>query len=150
MRARTRPPRYPGSMRLLFQVLAQLVLGALGLIVAHFVLPGFELHIAGFLTALAVFTLSHALLGPFVLNIAQRYAAPLAGGVGLVATLLALWVASMFNGGIEMHGAQTWVLAPIIIWVITALGGWIFMAFFVDKWLKRRAVDKTLRRANKK
>lgn len=134
-------------MRLLFQILSQVVLGAIGLIVAHFALPDFTLHLAGFLTALGVFTLAHALLGPFVLNIAQRYAAPLAGGVGLVATLLALWVASLFKGGIEIHGLVTWIAAPILIWVITALGGWIFMAFFIDKWLKRRAATKMLSRA---
>lgn len=145
--AATVPLRYSDSMRLLFQVLSQVVLGAIGLIVAHFVLPDFTLHLAGFLTALGVFTLAHALLGPFVLNLAQRYAAPLAGGVGLVATLLALWVASLFNGGIEIHGVATWIAAPILIWVITALGGWIFMAFFIDKWLKRRAATKMINRA---
>ena len=136
-------------MRLLFQILSQMVLGAIGLLVAHAVLPGFTLHLGGFLTALAIFTLAHALLGPFVLNIAQRYAAPLAGGVGLVATLLALWVASLFHGGIEISGVQAWVLGPVIVWVITALGGWVFMAFIIDKWLGRRAGEKALRRANK-
>lgn len=134
-------------MRLLFQVLSQLVLGAIGLLVAHFVLPDFTLHLVGFLAAVGVFTLAHALLGPFVINIAQRYAAPLAGGVGLVATLLALWVATLFTGGIEIHGVLTWIAAPILIWLITALGGWLFMAFFLDKWLKRRAAAKVLNRA---
>lgn len=133
-------------MRLLFQIVSQLVLATIAMIVCHFALPGFELHLGGFLVALGVFTLAHAILGPFVLNIAQRYAAPLAGGVGLVATLLALWVASLFQGGIVLRGVETWVLAPIIVWVITALGGWIFMAFFIDKWLKRRAATKMLRR----
>ncbi|WP_449282959.1 phage holin family protein [Leucobacter sp.] len=134
-------------MRLLFQIISQVVLAAIGLIVVHFALPGFELHVGGFLTALGVFTVAHAVLGPFVLNLAQRYAAPLAGGVGLVATLLALWIASLFQGGIEIHGVETWVLAPIIVWVITALGGWIFMAFVIDKWLKRRAAQKVMRQA---
>ena len=134
-------------MRLLFQILSQLVLGAIGLIVAHFVLPDFTLHLGGFLMAVGVFTLAHALLGSFVLNIAQRYAAPLAGGVGLVATLLALWVATLFQGGIEIHGAMTWVAATLLVWVITAMGGWIFMAFFIEKWLKRRAATKIMNRA---
>lgn len=134
-------------MRLLFQVISQIVLGAIGLIVANFAIPDFTLHLGGFLTALGVFTLAHALLGPFVLNIAQRYAAPLAGGVGLIATLLALWVASLFEGGIELHGMMTWVGATLLIWAITALGGWIFMAFIIDKWLKRRAATKMINRA---
>jgi len=136
-------------MRLLFQIVSQLVLAGIALVVIHFALPGVELHVAGFLVALGVFTVAHAVLGPFVLNIAQRYAAPLAGGVGLVATLLALWIASLFHGGIEIRGVQSWVLAPIIVWVITALGGWIFMAFVVDKRLKRRAAEKVLRAGNR-
>lgn len=132
-------------MRLLFQVLSQLVLSAIGLIVANAVLPGFTMHLGGFLTAVAVFTVTHAILGPFVLSLAQRYAAPLAGGVGLVATLLGLWVASLFQGGITLHGLDTWLLAPIIVWFIAALGGWIFMSFVVKKWLDRRATQKALR-----
>lgn len=134
-------------MRLLFQIISQVVLAAIALVVVHFALPGFALHLGGFLTALGVFTIAHAVLGPFVLNLAQRYAAPLAGGVGLVATLLALWIASLFQGGIEIRGVETWVLAPIIVWVITALGGWLFMAFVIDKWLKRRAAQKAMRQA---
>lgn len=134
-------------MRLLFQVISQLVLGAIGLVAANFLIPDFTVHLGGFFMALGVFTLAHALLGPFVLNIAQRYAAPLAGGVGLIATLLALWVASLVQGGIEVHGMMTWVGATLLIWAITALGGWIFMAFFIDKWLKRRAALKLMNRS---
>ncbi|WP_017791721.1 phage holin family protein [Leucobacter salsicius] len=134
-------------MRLLIQVLSQLVLSAVGLIVAQFALPGFTLHVGGFLVAVGVFTVTHAILGPFVLSLAQRYAAPLAGGVGLVATLLALWIASLFQGGIEIHGLNAWLLAPLIVWVITALGGWIIMSFVVKKWLDRRIARKMMKSA---
>lgn len=137
-------------MRLLFQIASQLVLAAIAMIVCHFALPGFEMHLVGFLVALGVFTLAHAVLGPFVLNIAQRYAAPLAGGVGLIATMLALWVATLFEGGISLHGVETWVLAPIIVWFITALGGWIFMGFFIERRLKRRETERSLARAAKR
>ncbi|MFT4233042.1 MAG: phage holin family protein [Leucobacter sp.] len=147
----SQPPveREERAVRLLFQIISQVVLAAIALVVAHFALPGFALHIVGFLTALGVFTVAHAVLGPFVLTIAQRYAAPLAGGVGLVATLLSLWVATLFHGGIEIHGVETWVLAPIIVWVITALGGWIFMGFVIEKRLKRYETEKALRKAKR-
>lgn len=134
-------------MRLLIQVISQLVLSAVGLIVAHFAIDGFTLHVGGFLVAVAVFTVTHAILGPFVLSLAQRYAAPLAGGVGLVATLLALWVASLFQGGVEIHGLNAWLLAPLIVWVITALGGWIIMSFVAKKWLDRRIARKMMKSA---
>lgn len=134
-------------MRLLFQLLSQLVLAAIALVVIHFALPEVTLHVGGFLVALAVFTVAHAILGPFVLSVAQRYAAPLAGGVGLVSTLLALWIASLFQGGIEIHGLTSWLLAPLIVWVITALGGWLFMALFVNRWLKKRENARIVARA---
>lgn len=134
-------------MRLLFQLISQLVLAAIALVVIHFALPDVTLHVGGFFIALAVFTVAHAVLGPFVLSVAQRYAAPLAGGVGLVSTLLALWIASLFEGGIEIHGLTSWLLAPLIVWVITALGGWMFMALFVNRWLKKRESERLVARA---
>lgn len=91
-------------MRLLFQLISQCVLGAIALIVVHFALPGVSLSVNGFLAAIGVFTLAHMILGPFVLSVALHYAAPLAGGVGLVATLLALWVATLVPDGIEISG----------------------------------------------
>ncbi|GAB2654838.1 phage holin family protein [Prescottella soli] len=136
-------------MRLLFQLLSQCVLGAVALIVVHFVLPGVDLSFTGFFVALGVFTLAHMILGPFVLSVAQHYAAPLEGGVGLVATLLALWVASLFPDGIQISGVKSWVVAPIIVWVVTALGGWIFMAFVIDRWLKRRSAEKLVHSVNR-
>ncbi|KAM9863740.1 phage holin family protein [Leucobacter sp. BZR 635] len=134
-------------MRLLFQVISQLVLAAIALVVIHFALPDVTLHPSGFFIALGVFTLAQAILGPFVLSVAQRYAAPLAGGVGLASTLLALWIASLFEGGIEIHGLSSWLLAPLIVWVITALGGWMFMALFVNRWLKKRESERMVARA---
>lgn len=132
-------------IRFLLQILSQLVLGAIALIVAHFVLPGVTLTFTGFFVALGVFTLAHVVLGPFVLSVAQRYAAPLTGGVGLVAILLALWVATWFPGGVQITGIESWILAPLIVWIITALGGWIIMGLIVDRLLKKRAAGKLVR-----
>ncbi|WP_406248254.1 phage holin family protein [Microbacterium sp. M] len=132
-------------IRFLLQILSQLVLGAIALIVLHFTLPGVTLTFTGFFIALGAFTLAHVILGPFVLSIAQRYAAPLTGGVGLVATLLALWIATWFPGGIQITGIASWILAPLIVWIITALGGWIIMALIVDRMLKKRAAQKLVR-----
>lgn len=136
-------------MRLLFQLISQCALGAIALIIVHFALPGVSLSVNGFFAAIGVFTLAHMILGPFVLSVALHYAAPLAGGVGLVATLLALWIASMVPDGIAISGVGSWILAPIIVWVITALGGWIFMALVIDKWIKRRNAEKLVRSVQK-
>ncbi|MDQ0646257.1 uncharacterized membrane protein YvlD (DUF360 family) [Microbacterium natoriense] len=132
-------------IRFLLQLVSQLVLGAIALIVIHFTLPGVTLTFEGFFIALGVFTLAHVVLGPFALSVAQRYAAPLTGGVGLVATLLALWVATWSPGGVQIVGLESWVLAPLIVWTITALGGWIIMGLIVDRILKKRAAAKLVR-----
>ncbi|MGO2141723.1 MAG: phage holin family protein [Leucobacter sp.] len=134
-------------IRFLWQTLTQLVLGAVALVVIHLSLPGVALSLSGFFVALGVFTLAHLILGPFVLSVAQRSAAPLEGGVGLVATLLALWIATLFPGGIHIMGVQSWVLAPLIVWAITALGGWVVMALIVDRRLKKRAARKLIHEA---
>jgi len=129
-------------IRFLLQILSQLLLGAIGLLVIHFMLPDVEITLSGFFVALGAFTLAHVVLGPFVLFVAQRYAAPLAGGVGLVATLLALWIATLLPGGLQIHGLPSWILAPLFVWIITALGGWIIMGLIVDRRLKRREARK--------
>lgn len=132
-------------MRLLFQILSQLVLAAVAMIVVNFAIPDVRVSMSGFFIAVGVFTIAQAILGPFVLSMAMRYAAPLAGGVGLIATLLALWIATLFQGGIEIVGGLAWALATLTVWVITALGGWIIMALLISKWLKKRSVQKMIK-----
>lgn len=136
-------------MRLLLQILAQLVLAAVALLVIHFALPGVTLHLAGFFVAIGVFALAQAVLSPLVMKLTKRYAEPLTGGVGLVSTLLSLWIASLFTGGIEIIGLSSWLLAPAIVWVVTALGGWLVTKLFIDRWLHRRETARTIARANK-
>lgn len=132
-------------MRLLFQILSQLVLAAVAMIVVNFTIPDVTVSVSGFFVAVGVFTVAQAILGPFVLSMAMRYAAPLAGGVGLIATLLALWIATLFQGGIEIVGGLAWALTTLTVWVITALGGWIIMALVINKWLKKRSMKKMVK-----
>jgi len=95
------------------------------------------LHLNGFLAAVVVFTVAQAILAPFVFSMARKYASALLGGIGLVSTFLALWVATLFPGGIEVQGLG-WVLAPLLIWIITALGGWIIVGVVVERYLAKR------------
>ena len=34
---------------------------------------------------------------------------------------MALWLASLFPGGLTIEGWQTWILAALVVWLITAL-----------------------------
>lgn len=124
-------------IRILTQFLVNLASSALAFLVAWWTVPTFELEWGGFFIAIGVFTLAQTILGPFVFNMARQYAAPMLGGIGLVSTLLALWIASLFPGGLTIDGVGNWVLAALVVWFITALGGWILLAL-----LARRAKRK--------
>jgi len=126
-------------VRFLIRLAISLVTAALGLLVASWVLPDFHLEWGGFLVAIIVFSVAQAILGPFVFNLARQYASAVLGGIGLVTTFLALLIASLFPGGIHIDGAVTWVLATLVVWIITALGGWLLPLIF----LKDRAEKRT-------
>ena len=125
-------------VRFLIRAAIFLVTAALGLLIAAWILPDFHIEWGGFLVAAAVFAIAQSLLSPFVFNLARKYASAILGGIGLVSTFLALLIASLFPGGIRIEGAVTWVLATLIVWIVTALGGWVLPLLF----LRKRANDR--------
>ena len=131
-------------IRFLLNVVSHLVSAAIALLIAGWILSQWvTLHLGGFIVAVAVFALAQSILAPFVFNMARRYASALLGGIGLVSTFLALWVATLFTGGIEITGLG-WVLAPLVIWIVTALGGWILMGVVFERYLRKRERRKLL------
>lgn len=118
-------------VRFLIRTAIYLVTAALGLLIASWVLPDFRLEWGGFLVAIVVFAIAQSILGPFVFNLARRYASAVLGGIGLVTTFLALVIASLFPGGIHITGAVTWILATLVVWIVTALGGWLLPLIFL-------------------
>lgn len=124
-------------IRFLIRMAINLVTAAVAILVAAWVLggSGFSVGLAGFGVAVAVFTVAQAVLTPFILKMARRYATPLLGGIGIVSTLAGLLLASLVPGGISISGVTTWILAALIVWLITALGGWALVVIF----LKERA-----------
>lgn len=124
-------------IRFLLSLVSHFVMSALALLLANWILPQVTLHLSGFIVAVLVFALAQSILTPFVVNLARKYASALLGGIGLVSTLLALWVATLFPDGIEISGLG-WVLAPLVVWIVTALGGWILMGLVFKRYLDRR------------
>ena len=127
-----------GMVRFLIRVLISLVTAALGILVAAWILPEFNVEWGGFLIAIVVFTIAQAVLSPFIFNLARRYASAILGGIGLVSTFVALLIASLFPGGIRIDGIVTWILATLIMWIVTALGTWLLPLVL----LKERAGDR--------
>lgn len=112
-------------LRFLIRLAIYLGTAALALIITSLILPGFRISASGFLIAIGVFALAQSILTPFIINMARKYAPAVLGGIGLVSTFVALLIASFFPGGLAISGIDTWVLASLIVWLITALGGWL-------------------------
>jgi uncharacterized membrane protein YvlD (DUF360 family) len=120
-------------VRFLIRAAIFVVTAALGLLIAAWLLPGFHLQWGGALVAIAVFAIAQSVLAPFIFNLARKYASAILGGIGLVSTLVALIIASLFPGGIQIDGFATWALAALVVWFVTALGGWLLPLIFLKK-----------------
>lgn len=108
-------------MRLLARATIYVASSAIGILLAALILPGFTLSVAGFITAVLIFSIAQSLLTPFIVKMAARYASSLLGGIGLVSTYVALLISTLFVGGLTISGIDTWVLATLIVWLATAL-----------------------------
>ncbi|MFZ1911167.1 MAG: phage holin family protein [Propionicimonas sp.] len=128
-------------IRMLIGIAVNLASAVLGLLVAAWLVEGVHLEAAGFITAVVVFTAATTLLGPFVFNTARRYASALLGGIGLVSTLLALWIATWLPGGLTISGWRSWVLAALVVWLVTALGGWFLLWLAVGRKVANRRAN---------
>lgn len=112
-------------VRLLIRVAIFLATAALGLFVASLLLPDFKLSTSGFIMAVVVFAISQTILTPFMFKMAKRYAAALVGGVGLISTYIALLIATVVADGLQISGFRTWILATLVVWIVTAFGAWL-------------------------
>jgi len=121
----------------MFRFLAVTVLtligNALGLLVASWLLDGFNLSLQGFLWSVLFFTIAQLILSPFVLSMTIRYMPVLRGGIALVTTLLVLWLTTLFTSGVEIKDLNAWILAPLIIWLTTVLAGVVLPLFLFKK-----------------
>jgi len=130
-------------IRFLLTLAANLVTAAIALLIAGLLLGEWvTLNVSGFIVAVVVFALAQAILAPFVFNMARKYASAMLGGIGIVSTFLALWVATLFPGGISITGLG-WILAPFVVWIVTALGGWILVGIVLKRYLEQRSAARS-------
>ncbi|RDH77507.1 hypothetical protein DVS77_16545 [Mycolicibacterium moriokaense] len=108
-------------IRLLLRTAVFLGSSAIGLLVAAWLVPGVRVSFVGFIAAVVIFTVAQAILAPFFLKMASRYASAFLGGIGLVSTLAALILASLLTNGVRISGIGSWVAATVVVWLVTAL-----------------------------
>ena len=125
-------------IRFLWSIGVSLVSAAIAFLVTSLVVKNFHLTWGGFIVGVLVFVAAQALLSPFVFNMARKYASPVLGGVGIISTLLSLWVATLFSDGLRIDGAGAWVLSALIVWFITAIGSWILLWLIAKKYASAR------------
>ncbi|MCC2316032.1 phage holin family protein [Cellulomonas xiejunii] len=107
---------------LLLRALVFLAAAALGLLAAAGVVDGVEVSTSGFVVTVVVFALAQSVLSPVVMKLTDRYAKAFLGGVGLLSTFVALVVATLVTDGLRIRGVTAWVLATLVVWLVTALG----------------------------
>ena len=130
----------------LIRSLIFLASAAVGLIVADLVLPGFRIDWAdwwGFLLAIVIFAVLQSVLAPWLARVAQRNAPVLLGGIGIVSTLVALLVVVLLpRSGLTIADAMTWVLAPVLVWVVTALATLLLPVLLIRKKVEERRDER--------
>ncbi|MBK8447283.1 MAG: phage holin family protein [Micropruina sp.] len=135
-------------IRALLTFAINVVLSAVGLLIAANVATGVTLQWSGFVIAVLIFAAAQAILSPFVWNMARKYASAVLGGIGIVSTLLALWVATLLSGGgLTISGLGAWVRTALIVWLVTALGGWFLGWLVIRRWWDRRQEAKKVNAA---
>lgn len=97
------------------------VAAALGLLVAAALFDDVEVTAGGFVVTVLVFAILQSVLTPWIASMAQKYARAFMGGVGLVSTFVALLVASLVGDALTIRGVSGWVLATLVVWLVTAL-----------------------------
>jgi uncharacterized membrane protein YvlD (DUF360 family) len=126
-------------IRILLRALVFLLSAALGLWVASLILPDLTLSASGFVTAVVVFAVAQSVLSPFLAKVIARGAPAFLGGIGLVSTFVALWLASLFPGGLTIEGWQTWILAALVVWLITAVATLLLPLVFLREAKQKRS-----------
>ncbi|MFO7691054.1 MAG: hypothetical protein R6W83_10970 [Cryobacterium sp.] len=108
-------------VRFLIRAVIFLASAALGLWVASLLLPDFALTWQGFVLTVVIFAAAQSILAPAIAKLTAKNAPAFLGGVGLISTFVALLISTLIADGLVITGLVTWVLATLIVWLVTAL-----------------------------
>lgn len=120
-------------LRFLATTVLTLLGNALGLLIASWLIEDFHVTVAGFIWSVVFFTITQLILAPFVLSMSLRYVPALRGGIALVTTFIVLILTTLFTGGVTIDGLTAWILAPLVIWLVSVLAGVLLPLFLFKK-----------------
>lgn len=119
-----------------------LISSAIGLVVADLLLEGFVIEWSkwwGFLICIVIFTVLQLILSPWITSVANRYAPALLGGIGIISTLVSLVIVVLLPiGGLRITDLLSWILGPVIVWLIAAVGTVVLPLIFLKREVAQR------------
>lgn len=116
-----------------------LVAIAAGLVISSAALSGFNINAGGLVEATLLFWLVHIVVSFLALRVLIRQpSVALAGLLALASTIVALVIVALIVPGLHVHGAGTFVVATLIIWVATVIGDFVARSLVRDRREARR------------
>jgi hypothetical protein len=108
-------------IRFLVRAVIFLASAAIGLLVAKVTLDEMTIDASAFVGVVVIFAVLQSVLAPFIAKVTARNAPAVLGATGLISTFLALLLAEVVSEGFTITGVSTWVLATLIVWIVTML-----------------------------
>src|SRR5438128_1361836 len=109
------------------------------LLICSAVLSDFSLNAGGLLEATLLFWVVHIAVSFVALRVLIRQpSVAMAGLLALLSTVVALVIVALIVPGLNVHGAGTFVVATLIIWIATAAGDVVARSLIRDRREARR------------
>jgi hypothetical protein len=125
-------------IRFLIRVAVFFAAAAIGLFVATLVFDDVDVNGVGFVVVAVIYAVVLGLLTPFLESQANRNRSSLlSGGIGLIATFVALVITELISDDLDISGAGTWIGATVVVWLVTLLASLLLPVLVV-----KRVVDE--------
>ena len=117
--------------RSLIRIGLSLAGNAIGLLLAAIILDKMSVDGPAFVIAVVIFTVLTAVLDPFVSKHTEERSALLRSASALITTFLALLITVVVSDGLSIDGTLTWVLATVLVWLLTMIAGVLLVKFLM-------------------
>lgn len=119
-------------MKFLISTASYLLANAAGLLAAALLLPGFQIDLVAFLTAVLIFSAFQTFAGPLVTKMSLKKMPQLVGGIALVTIFFGLLITDLIMPRMSMGGIANWLAATLLVW-LGSLIATIFIPIYVFK-----------------
>jgi hypothetical protein len=112
---------------------------AAGLLLSDALLSRLSLNVTGLIETTLVFWLVHLIVQVMALRVLVRQpSVALAGLLALASTVVSLIIVNLIVSGLSISGADTYLVATVIIWITTAIGDTLGRRRIQERRVERR------------